>query len=70
MFLQNESKRKYDGDNMENIKTINAILTDEEIKQLEDAKKKPIVFDEDCPETTPERAIKFRRVNPSRRISG
>ena len=70
MFLQNESKRKYDGDNMENIKTINAILTDEEIKQLEEAKKKPIVFDEDCPETTPERAIKFRRVNPSRRIPG
>ena len=59
MFLLNESKRKYDGDNMENIKTINAILTDEEIKQLEDAKKKPIVFDEDCPETTPERAIKY-----------
>ena len=70
MFLQNESKRKYDGDNMENIKTINEILTDEEIKQLEEAKKKPIVFDEDCPETTPERAIKFRRVNPSRRIPG
>ena len=70
MFLQNESKRKYDGDNMENIKTINAILTDEEIKQLEDAEKKPIVFDEDCPETTPERAIKFRRVNPPRRILG
>ena len=70
MFLQNESKRKYDGDNMENIKTINEKLTDEEIKQLEEAKKKPIVFDEDCPETTPERAIKFRRVNPSRRISG
>ena len=55
---------------MENIKTINEILTDEEIKQLEEAKKKPIVFDEDCPETTPERAIKFRRVNPSRRIPG
>ena len=55
---------------MENIKTINAVLTDEEIKQLEEAKKNPIVFDEDCPETTPERAIKFRRVNPSRRISG
>ena len=45
-------------------------LTDEEIKQLEEAKKKPIVFDEDCSETTPERAIKFRRVNPSRRIPG
>ena len=70
MFLQNESKRKYDGDNMENIKTINEKLTDEEIKQLEEAKKKPIVFDEDCPETTPERAIKFRRVNPPRRILG
>ena len=55
---------------MEIIKTINEKLTDEEIKQLEEAKKKPIVFDEDCPETTPERAIKFRRVNPPRRISG
>ena len=55
---------------MENIKAINEKLTDEEIKQLEEAKKKPIVFDEDCPETTPERAIKFRRVNPSRRIPG
>lgn len=25
-----------------------------------------IVFDEDCPETTPERALKFKRVNPRR----
>ena len=55
---------------MEKNKTINEKLTDEEIKQLEEAKKKPIVFDEDCPETTPERAIKFRRVNPPRRIPG
>ena len=39
-------------------------------REPEEAKKKPIVFDEDCPETTPERAIKFRRVNPSRWISG
>ena len=31
---------------------------------LEEAKKRPIVFAEDCPETTPERAIRFRRVNP------
>ena len=30
------------------------------------AKEKPIVFDEDCPETTPKRAMKFRRVNPPR----
>ncbi len=27
----------------------------------------PITFDEDCPETTPERALKFKRVNPVRR---
>ena len=26
----------------------------------------PITFDADCPETTPERAVKFRRVNPPR----
>jgi hypothetical protein len=55
---------------MENIKPLNEKLTDEEIKKLEEANQKPIVFDEDCPETTPERAIKFRRVNPPRRILG
>lgn len=43
-----------------------AFSTDE-IKELEEARKKPIVFDEDCPETTPERALKFRRVNPPRK---
>ena len=42
-------------------------FTDEQKKELADARKKPVVFDEDCPETTPERALKFRRVNPSRR---
>ena len=35
-------------------------------EELKAAKEKPIVFDEDCPETTPERALKFRRVNPPR----
>ena len=35
-------------------------------EELEKAKKMPITFDKDCPETTPERALKFRRVNPSR----
>ena len=39
----------------------------DEIKELEEARKKPIFFDEDCPETTPERALKFRRVNPKRK---
>ena len=42
-------------------------FTKEELMELENARNMPITFDEDCPETTPERAIKFRRVNPSRR---
>lgn len=41
-------------------------FTKEELEELEMAKKKLITFDSDCPETTPERAIKFRRVNPPR----
>ena len=39
----------------------------EELAELERARKMPITFDEDCPETTPERALKFRRVNPPRK---
>lgn len=41
-------------------------FTKEELTELEAAKKMPITFDADCPETTPERAVKFRRVNPPR----
>lgn len=44
-------------------------LTPEELKELERARTRPITFDEDCPETTPERAMKFRRVNPVRRVA-
>lgn len=44
-------------------------FTEEELKELEKAKEMPIAFDEDCPEITPEKAIKFRRVNPSRRLA-
>lgn len=44
-------------------------FTPEELKALENARKMPITFDEDCPETTPERAVLFRRVNPPRRIA-
>ena len=43
-------------------------FTPEELKELERARTMPITFDEDCPETTPERAMKFRRVNPVRRM--
>ncbi len=42
-------------------------FTKEELEELERARSMPITFDEDCPETTPERTVKFRRVNPARR---
>ena len=29
----------------------------EELEELKTAREMPIVFDEDCPETTPERAV-------------
>lgn len=45
-------------------------FTEEELKELERARKKEIVFDEECPETTPERALKFRRVNPPKNLKG
>ena len=41
-------------------------FTPEELRELEEAGKRPITFDADCPETTPERAVRFRRVNPPR----
>jgi len=41
-------------------------FTQEEIKELDTARTMTITFDEDCPETTPERALKFKRVNPPR----
>ena len=43
-------------------------FTPEELKELERARSMPITFDEDCPETTPEHAMKFRRVNPVRNV--
>ena len=42
-------------------------FTAEDRAELEHARSMPITFDEDCPETTPERALKFKRVNPVRR---
>ena len=41
-------------------------FTQKELEELAAARKMPITFDDDCPETTPERAVKFRRVNPPR----
>ncbi|MCD7715151.1 MAG: hypothetical protein LUI39_01690 [Lachnospiraceae bacterium] len=53
----------------------NEILSDlafskEELLELEKARSIQITFDEDCPETTPEKAMRFKRVNPSRQTSG
>ena len=45
-------------------------FSEEEKKELEKARNIPITFDEDCPETTPERALRFRRVNPRRKTTG
>lgn len=44
-------------------------FTQEEIEQLERARKMSLSFDEDCPETTPEMALKYKRVNPVKRIA-
>lgn len=45
-----------------------ASATPDERAELDRAKVMPITFDEDCPETTPERALRFRRVNPVRTV--
>ena len=44
-------------------------LTEEEWAMIARARLTPITFDEDCPETTPEKAIQFRRVNPVRKAA-
>lgn len=46
-------------------------FTQRELEELKRARTMPIVFDEDCPEITPEQAVRFRRVNPAKRtVSG
>lgn len=44
-------------------------FTAEERNELERARNMPITFDEECPETTAERALKFKRVNPVRKTA-
>ncbi len=38
------------------------LFTAEERKQLDEARKMTIVYDEDCPAVTPEKALRFKRV--------
>jgi len=45
-------------------------FSEEEKKELEKARTMPVTFDADCPETTPERALRFKRVNPGRKAAG
>lgn len=42
-------------------------LTEEQIKEIKEAAKTPIVFDEDCPELTDEELLKFRRISDIRK---
>ena len=46
---------------------INAPLTDEERKMLDEMNKRPIQFDEDCPELTEEILQNLERVPTGRR---
>ena len=55
---------------IKDIKQIDPAFTKEEIEMLENARKREIIFDKDCPETTPERAVKFKRVNKSSNVVG
>ena len=41
----------------------------EELKEIKKAREMSVVFDDEGPEVTPEKAMKFRRVNPRRRVN-
>ena len=51
---------------IDQVKVINRQFSDAELDELDKARKMPITYDEDCPETPPEMAMRFRRVNPVR----
>lgn len=42
------------------MKDISPELTEEEIRELEQAEQKPVVFDEDCPEMTVAQLLEFK----------
>ena len=44
-----------------------AVFTQADLDELARLEDRPVTFDEDCPEVTPEQAIHFRRVNPVRK---
>lgn len=50
----------------EEIIRVDLKLSEAERLELERARNMSSVFDKDCPEITPGRTLKFRRVNPPR----
>lgn len=41
-------------------------LTEEQLREIEEAKKSPIVFDEDCEELSPEIMMDFKKSSTKR----
>lgn len=50
-----------------NLEDLPKELTEEEKKMLEEVERRPITFDEDCPELTEEQLKRFRRVSQQRK---
>ena len=48
------------------IPILDKAFSKEELKCLKEVMDKPIIYDDESPETTPEMAKKFRRVNPEK----
>lgn len=48
------------------MKDISPELTEEEIRELEQAEQKPVVFDEDCPEMTVAQLLEFKPFHQKR----
>ena len=72
LFRQEEQAILKGDSIMENIKVekVSEELSKEELLHLAKAQTMPVVFDDDCPETTPEQALEFKRVSVSKRASG
>ena len=52
---------------IENCIVLSMQFSEEELEEIKNARSMPITYDEDCPETTPEMAKRFHRVNPVRK---
>ena len=58
---------RFDPDTMEEfILTPETRLTEEQLRQLVDSASRPVVVDEDCPESTPEQLERFRKFGQER----